>query len=144
MIHQALAGINNNSGYASQPRISKLIPGSGPMMGGVEVTILGENFTNDLVAVFGDSPAIPTQFWSSNTLVCILPPSASPGPVMVMFKNHPINLDNSGTLQLFTYTDTADRALMELALQILGLKLSGRIEGMCAAKVSTLARRFSL
>lgn len=115
---------------STQPRISKLIPGSGPMMGGIEVTILGENFNPNLICVFGDSPAIPTQMWSANTLVCILPPSASPGPVMVSFKNQALDFDMGGSLQLFTYLDTTDRALLELALQVIGLKMSGRVEGV--------------
>jgi Ankyrin repeats (many copies)/IPT/TIG domain len=100
------------------------------MHGGVEVTILGEHFVRGLVCVFGDSPAVPTQFWSHSTLVCILPPSSHPGPVVVGFKGLPIRVETNGNkpLQFFTYLDTSDRALMELALQVVGLKMTGKIE----------------
>ncbi|KAG9010186.1 SPT3 Dosage dependent suppressor of Ty-induced promoter mutations-like protein [Tulasnella sp. JGI-2019a] len=133
------------------PMIHRLIPSSGPMHGGIEVTILGANFRPSHECVFGDTLATSTQMWSENTIVCILPPSPSPGPVVVGFKGVPLvsnggngmeDVDGilglgmggagngSGTrgLQLFTYLDNSDRALMELALQVVGLKMTGRIE----------------
>lgn len=45
------------------------------------------------------------------------------------FKNVPIAVNDNSGLQLFTYVDTSDKALMELALQVVGMKMSGgRIE----------------
>jgi hypothetical protein len=114
------------------PRISRLIPGEGPVHGGIEVTVLGENFVRDLVCVFGDSPAVPTHFWSSSTLVCILPPSATPGPVVVGIKGVPLRIEEGQSLQLFTYKDDSDRSLLELALQVVGLKMTGRLEDATA------------
>lgn len=114
------------------PRISRLIPGEGPVHGGIEVTVLGENFVRDLVCVFGDSAAVPTHFWSSNTLVCILPPSANPGPVVVGIKGVPLSVEQGAGLQLFTYKDDSDRSLLELALQVVGLKMTGRLEDASA------------
>lgn len=114
------------------PRISRLIPGEGPVHGGIEVTVLGENFVRDLVCVFGDSAAVPTHFWSSNTLVCILPPSANPGPVVVGIKGVPLTVEQGTGLQLFTYKDDSDRSLLELALQVVGLKMTGRLEDASA------------
>ncbi|KAL7410576.1 hypothetical protein BDY24DRAFT_399505 [Mrakia frigida] len=112
-----------------KPVITRLIPGEGPMHGGIEVTILGANFVPGLTCVFGDSPATNTQLWSENTIVCVLPPSSCPGPVVVSFKaERGTQSSPSGGLQLFTYLDTSDRALMELALQVVGLKMTGRIE----------------
>jgi len=113
------------------PVIHRLIPSSGPMHGGIEVTILGANFLPTHECVFGGSIATSTQMWSENTIVCILPPSPSPGPVVVGFKGVPINDSNGGGgnmggllgldnimgmnigsgLQLFTYLDNTDRAL---------------------------------
>lgn len=110
------------------PRISRLIPGEGPIHGGIEVTVLGENFVRDLICVFGDSPAMSTHYWSSNTLICILPPSANPGPVVVGIKGLPLTVDDGNGLQLFTYKDDSDRSLLELALQVVGLKMTGRLE----------------
>lgn len=117
---------------APTPRISRLIPGEGPVHGGIEVTVLGENFIPDLVCVFGDSAAVPTHFWSSNTLVCVLPPSANPGPVVVGIKGVPLTVESGTGLQLFTYKDDSDRSLLELALQVVGLKMTGRLEDASA------------
>ncbi|KAK4703523.1 hypothetical protein P7C70_g2691, partial [Phenoliferia sp. Uapishka_3] len=114
------------------PRISRLIPGEGPVHGGIEVTVLGENFVPNLVCVFGDSAAVPTHYWSSSTLVCILPPSANPGPVVVGIKGVPLTVEQGTGLQLFTYKDDSDRSLLELALQVVGLKMTGRLEDASA------------
>jgi hypothetical protein len=126
--------LNASTGSSAPvPSISKLIPGEGPTTGGIEVTVLGENFTDNLTCLFGDVPAISTRVWGSNTLLCILPPSASPGPVAVSIKptHGEVQTDQDGmarSLQLFTYTDTTDRALMELALQVVGLQMTGQMQ----------------
>ncbi|KAF9574934.1 hypothetical protein EC968_004935 [Mortierella alpina] len=114
------------------PRMTRLIPNSGPCFGGIEITVLGANFYAGLTAMFDSTPALPTQFWSPNTLICILPPRIQPGTTVVTFKEHPsIALPQSGDnseLMLFTYVDESDKALMELALQVVGLKMTGRLE----------------
>ncbi|KAF9110180.1 SPT3 Dosage dependent suppressor of Ty-induced promoter mutations-like protein [Mortierella sp. AM989] len=114
------------------PRMSRLIPNSGPCFGGIEITILGSNFYAGLTAMFDSAPALPTQFWSPNTLICILPPRIQPGTTVVTFKEHPaITLPQTGDVNetmLFTYVDESDKALMELALQVVGLKMTGRLE----------------
>ncbi|TBU37339.1 hypothetical protein BD309DRAFT_629882 [Dichomitus squalens] len=111
------------------PRIHRLIPAAGPTFGGIEVTVLGANFhpSVQLNCVFGSTPSTSTQRWSDNTLVCILPPSVSPGQVHVWFEGMPKEEDGTPPC-LFTYTDETDRALMELALQVVGLKMTGKIE----------------
>ncbi|KAF8331875.1 uncharacterized protein EI90DRAFT_3122989 [Cantharellus anzutake] len=116
------------------PQIHRLIPSSGPTHGGIEITVLGSNFLPTHQCVFGDTVATSTQMWSENTLVCLLPPSAAPGPVVVSFEGIPLNVGGGGgsgeggNLPLFNYLDNSDRALMELALQVVGLKMTGRIE----------------
>ncbi|SCV73944.1 BQ2448_6374 [Microbotryum intermedium] len=117
---------------APQPRISRLIPGEGPIHGGIEVTVLGDNFVPNLTCVFGDNAAVPTHYWSANTLVCVLPPSANPGPVVVGIKGVPLTVEQGTGLQLFTYKDDSDRSLLELALQVVGLKMTGRLEDASA------------
>lgn len=94
------------------PKIHRLIPASGPTYGGIEVTILGENFhpVTQLNCVFGDIAASSTQRWSDNTLVCVLPPRATPGVVAVWFEGFEKPNDLS-LPSLFTYTDESDRAL---------------------------------
>ena len=103
------------------PQIHRLIPSSGPTHGGVEVTVLGANFLPTHRCVFGDAVATSTQMWSENTLVCLLPPSAAPGPVVVSFEGIPLNVGGGvgngagsgegGNLPLFNYLDNSDRAL---------------------------------
>ncbi|KAG0201113.1 hypothetical protein BGX28_006038, partial [Mortierella sp. GBA30] len=114
------------------PRMTRLIPNSGPCFGGIEITVLGANFYAGLTAMFDATPALPTQFWSPNTLICILPPRIQPGTTVVTFKEHPsITMPQAGEaneLMLFTYVDESDKALMELALQVVGLKMTGRLE----------------
>ncbi|KAF9185090.1 SPT3 Dosage dependent suppressor of Ty-induced promoter mutations-like protein [Haplosporangium sp. Z 767] len=114
------------------PRMTRLIPNQGPCFGGIEITVLGANFYAGLTAMFDATPALPTQFWSPNTLICILPPRIQPGTTVVTFKEHPsITLPQTGEaneMMLFTYVDESDKALMELALQVVGLKMTGRLE----------------
>jgi uncharacterized protein len=97
------------------PRIHRLIPSSGPIIGGIEVTVLGSNFhpSLQLQCIFGDVVASSTQRWSDNTLVCILPPRATLGVVAVWFNG--LQKEDDGTPPcLFTYTDESDRALSVL------------------------------
>ncbi|KAH7060281.1 hypothetical protein BKA57DRAFT_371404, partial [Linnemannia elongata] len=115
-----------------EEEMSRLIPNQGPCFGGIEITVLGANFYAGLTAMFDSTPALPTQFWSPNTLICILPPRIQPGTTVVTFKEHPsITLPQAGDMNemmLFTYVDESDKALMELALQVVGLKMTGRLE----------------
>ncbi|BFZ58022.1 SPT3 Dosage dependent suppressor of Ty-induced promoter mutations-like protein [Savitreella phatthalungensis] len=119
--------VHSSSGYAEPPAVSRLIPAEGPLRGGIEVTILGSGFYPGLTAMFGDVPAVPTHCWSATTMVCVLPPAMNAGPVMVSFKEFPTHLQHTA-VKHFTYVDETDRALMELALQVIGLKTSGRLE----------------
>lgn len=124
---------------APAPRVEKLIPGEGPTTGGIEVTVLGSGFLPGLRCVFGDVQAPETKVWASNTLVCVLPPSPSPGPVVVSLKRAApsgelVDVENFGfqtqdhPLRFFTYVDKTDRALMELALQVVGLQMTGQMQ----------------
>jgi hypothetical protein len=128
-----LSAIQRQSNFATNttdtgvPRLNRLIPSEGPLYGGIEVTVLGSGFYQGLVCLFGETPALPTHCWSQNTLVCILPPSTTAGTVVVSFKEHPLVVDGQDIV-LFTYYDESDRALMELALQVVGLKMTGKLE----------------
>lgn len=105
-----------------QPLIQKIIPALGPIRGGIEVTLLGFNFRPGLTVKFGLKNALATHCWLDSTIVTYLPPALQPGQVLVSFEG----LD--GGQLVFTYTDDTDRQLIELALQIVGLKMSGRLE----------------
>lgn len=109
------------------PTIQKVIPAQGPIRGGIEVTLLGFNFRPGLIVKFGSKNALATHCWSESTIVTYLPPAAQPGQVLVSFEN--LEESSIGGQQLiFTYTDDTDRQLIELALQIVGLKMNGRLE----------------
>ncbi|KAF7722324.1 SPT3 Dosage dependent suppressor of Ty-induced promoter mutations-like protein [Apophysomyces ossiformis] len=112
---------------ADRPQLQRLIPSEGPTYGGIEVTILGCGFRPGLTCLFGEVAAATTHYWSPNTLVCILPPAVDPGAVVVSFKEFPLVID-SQDVTLFTYYNENDRALMELALQVVGLKMTGKVE----------------
>lgn len=95
------------------PKIDRLIPAQGPMHGGIEITLLGSNFRPDMNvhALFGNSMAAETQFWSNNVLICKLPPSQRPGPVTVMLTGVPDEAQSPSPSSIFTYTDDGDRDL---------------------------------
>ncbi|ORE07219.1 hypothetical protein BCV72DRAFT_304844 [Rhizopus microsporus var. microsporus] len=108
------------------PIMKRLIPNEAPTSGGIEVTILGTNFRPGLTVMFGNVPATNIQYWSPNTLICTLPPAKQAGAVVVSFKESPATTKND--LLIFTYLAESDRALMELALQVIGMKMTGVVE----------------
>lgn len=109
------------------PTIQKIIPSKGPIRGGIEVTLLGFNFRPGLIVKFGSKNALATHCWSDSTIVTYLPPASQPGQVLVSFENLEEGL-TGGQQLIFTYTDDTDRQLIELALQIVGLKMNGKLE----------------
>ncbi|GME81665.1 unnamed protein product [[Candida] boidinii] len=116
---------------ANQPVIQRIIPAQGPVRGGVEITLLGCNFRPGLSVKFGANVSLATHCWSDSTIVTYLPPASSAGPVLVTFTEDGTNREyllNSSSNQIFTYTDDTDKQLIELALQIVGLKMNGKLE----------------
>ncbi|GME85209.1 unnamed protein product [Ambrosiozyma monospora] len=136
----------------TQPTIQRIIPAQGPIRGGIEVTLLGTNFKPGLNVKFGASLSLCSHVWSESSIVSYLPPAVQAGPVLVTLVDSTTdengNGDNNnnngggsdgnvngvdaggvvGTHQIFTYTDDSDRQLIELALQIVGLKMNGKLE----------------
>ncbi|RPB02643.1 hypothetical protein L873DRAFT_1673180 [Choiromyces venosus 120613-1] len=110
---------------ASQiPEICRLVPHDGTCRGGIEVTVLGRSFVPGLTVLFGETPASHNYFFSPTTMVCLLPPNAQPGPVVVSIRN--VQLGTAADkVRFFTYVNDADKSLMELALQIVGMKMRG-------------------
>lgn len=113
----------NNPTDENLPVIKRIIPSQGSIRGGIEVTLLGSGFKSNLVAVFGDNKAVGTHCWSDSTIVTHLPPSTIVGPVVVSFEGFVLDKP-----QIFTYFDDTDGQLIELALQVVGLKMNGRLE----------------
>ena len=123
----------------SGPVINKIIPGEGPKVGGVEVTILGRDFWNGMVVYFGTQKAQTTTFWSDCSVVCLLPPSQVTGFV-------PVTCDRSHTMQplewvqnqqvLFKYIDDTEQQIMRLALAVIGGKMNGNSKDLDISQVA--------
>ncbi|KAI9280091.1 hypothetical protein BY458DRAFT_501335 [Sporodiniella umbellata] len=111
---------------SATPLMKRLIPNEAPTSGNIEVTILGTDFRPGMTVMFGTLPATNVQYWSPNTIICTLPPSKQAGAVIVTFKDSPTTTKND--VLIFTYLAESDRALMELALQVIGMKMTGVVE----------------
>jgi hypothetical protein len=105
---------SDNSIAEAIPLIEKVIPTEGPLYvllpitltfrstGGIEVTVLGSEFSAKNRVLFGETEAIATNFWGPKTLLCILPPSMVPCTIPVTIKD----VDNDAqTPIMFTYKD---------------------------------------
>ncbi|GMM55729.1 hypothetical protein DAKH74_023450 [Maudiozyma humilis] len=127
------------------PQIQRIIPAQGTINGGIEITLLGRNLKQGQVIKFGDNVALSTQCWNDSTMVTYLPPAANAGQVVVTIEDRAANphthmnlgpliqpkstaLASPGPGAVFTYVDDTDRQLIELALQIVGLKMNGKLE----------------
>lgn len=140
------------------PSIHKIIPSQGPTSGGIEITLLGSNFKPGQIVEFGNNRALSSQVWNSTTMVTYLPPSPKAGQVIVTIRdsdsrdtnknsvdnnsnlgthitengvnNHNINNDviNLNNGPIFTYIDNTDKQMIELALQIVGLRMNGKLD----------------
>lgn len=107
----------------NNPVILRVIPSQGSIRGGIEVTLLGSGFQNGMTAMFGGVKSVSTHCWNDSTIVTQLPPAAQSGPVLVAFDGFA-----ASSPQMFTYVDDTDRQLIELALQVVGLKMNGKLE----------------
>ena len=120
--------------FINQPTVQRVIPSQGSINGGIEITLLGSKFKQDQVIKFGDNVALSTQCWSETTMVTYLPPSSFSGQVYVTVidSNQNTNMNHMDIPQnykgIFTYIDDTDSQLIELALQIVGLKMNGKLE----------------
>eukprot|EP00126_Sphaerothecum_destruens_P002784 Sdes_comp16212_c0_seq1m5479 len=107
------------------PSVFKVIPSEGPIHGGMECTVLGSSFVSGMTVIFGENEAYPTHCWGSNTLICVVPPAIVAGNVRISIRNY---FPSESSNVMFTYKDHTDQAVMELALQVVGLKMTGRID----------------
>jgi len=121
--------------------IERVIPTEGPVAGGIEVTVLGNGFHSGLRCLFGDNEAPKTQLWGDATLIATLPPALHAGPVNVTLRDmrQPHKLIPNTKEVLFTYTNDSNKQLFELALQVIGMKLTGRIENPTAIAMNIVA-----
>lgn len=99
------------------PKILRVVPSAGPTTGGVDVTILGENFWPEMMTnaavFFGVNAADNIQFWGNSAMTCRLPPSNVPGVVQVQLLGIviPDNVQSNTSAPLFTYTDEREKDL---------------------------------
>ncbi|KKY29267.1 putative ankyrin repeat protein [Phaeomoniella chlamydospora] len=120
------------------PLIHKLVPAEGSILGGTEVTLLGNGFHQGLEVMFGDTEATTTTYWGEKCLNCITPPAIQPGTVTVVFKHeHPHFASVPGQSQprqtVFTYVDDREVELYRLALKTLGKRLQNPTDDPYAA-----------
>ncbi|TGZ76538.1 hypothetical protein EX30DRAFT_352550 [Ascodesmis nigricans] len=118
-------------GDGPQISITHCVPSEGSCSGGYEATILGQGFVRGMTVMFGDTPALSVDLMSEGTLLCVVPPSATPGPVVVHFKSVPIS--SGGRLVQFKYKDEVENELMALAMRVVGMKMMGA-EGPASTK----------
>jgi len=144
----ALASLPPGLNLQRPPIIQRLIPNAGPRSGGDEVTVLGSGFFQGLDVMFGDNVATNTTFWGDTTLVCRAPPSASTGPVAVVFKHQhhtaPRVLQEVQALlptRLVAYNYYDDD---KTQMQGLALGVSAQLHGMNGNKITQeeMARNF--
>ncbi|KAF3917156.1 hypothetical protein ABW20_dc0100621 [Dactylellina cionopaga] len=109
--------------------ITRIVPTEGPCQGGIEVTILGSGFQRSHTVYFGDKQSPRTEYWSDTTIVCLLPPSSTPGSVSVVMRYaaQP-SMTLPGRAGRFMYTDDTEQKMLALALQVINAKWSGKIE----------------
>lgn len=109
------------------PIIHKVIPGEGPCMGGIEVTILGAGFVQGADVYFGAVKAVTTTYWGESSLVCLLPHSPSAGLVNVacLQGQSPQSISLVNGTGVFRYVNDTENQLMRLALQCVGGKTLG-------------------
>ncbi|KAM0333926.1 hypothetical protein ACHAQA_000943 [Verticillium albo-atrum] len=112
-----------------QPTIHKIIPGEGPKMGGIEVTILGGGFFQGLDVYFGEHRATTTTFWGESSLVCLLPPASRPGIVPVSLKQSQAQSPpyKPNPNQVFRYTDDEEAQLARMMIGMISQKMTGQL-----------------
>ncbi|KAJ2704461.1 SPT3 Dosage dependent suppressor of Ty-induced promoter mutations-like protein [Coemansia sp. IMI 203386] len=117
-------------------RIAQMTPAQGPVVGGISMFISGRGFHPNIAVYFGTSQASRVQVLSAFNMACVLPPSKTSGPVAVRIRDlntmtvyegsgNVANLSSTtlqpGNQSVFTYVNDTDQAMLELALQIIGL-----------------------
>ncbi|GMM51773.1 Mga2 protein [Starmerella bacillaris] len=122
-------GMSPNMGAQAIPTVIRAIPPTGSVRGGIEVTLLGNNFRPGLVAMFGEAAAVSTQFWSDTTIIAHLPASTQSGPVLVQFQGFEDSWEHAqASPATFTYINDGDGKLKEIALQMIGFDMTGKVE----------------
>ncbi len=84
------------------PYIRYIIPAKGPVSGGTLVTIVGENFSRDMISLFGNEPVNLQRYYNDKKIRIITPSVSSSGTVDITVSDE----DGSTTLtDAFRYTN---------------------------------------
>lgn len=120
---------------AAQTVLFQVVPSTGPLGGGVPVTVLGQGFRAGHVLAFGAAVAGDTRVWNAGTLVCTLPPAAHAGPVPVALTGAaaPSPQQTGCCCCGFTYTDDRTTRLFQHALRVLGASHCGDVASPLAS-----------
>jgi len=81
------------------PSISEVVPSTGPMAGGIRIAVLGSHFSQSTRCFFGSQEAA-TTWHDEGTLVCALPQSGEPGPVIVTVRVRGAAINDNGDADL--------------------------------------------
>ncbi|KAG0368810.1 SPT3 Dosage dependent suppressor of Ty-induced promoter mutations-like protein [Mortierella sp. AD032] len=101
------------------PKISKIIPDVGDMLGGTEITIFGSGFRAGLVPYFDSLPASNIQILHSDVMTCRTPPRIQAAVASVGF----LSKRSSGSNRIthgsqYSYADKLGLGLAELVAEI--------------------------
>ncbi len=109
-----------------RPAVLKVVPAEGPLHGGIEVCVLGEHFVPGAAVVFGAQAAPAVVFVNASTLLVRVPPAVAAGPVAVRVAGEAPVAGRPAVF--FRYKNDLDHAMMEVALQLIGMRLTGRVD----------------
>ena len=104
------------------PVLTKIIPAEGPLTGGISISLMGNNFHSNMVVRVGPH-STSVDYFSPTAATIVLPPYHVPGPVRFALGEKNVT-DNSSVS--FTYRDDTDAQLMELALRVIGVTMTGK------------------
>ncbi|KAJ2859366.1 SPT3 Dosage dependent suppressor of Ty-induced promoter mutations-like protein [Coemansia erecta] len=127
-----MGGAEDASRVSGHPmQINQLMPAQGPVAGGTTILISGRGFHPNIAVFFGGTQACRVQVLSSSNITCVLPPFKSPAPVSVKITDLLTmrvyeSIGPVSDAGMFTYIEDTDQAVLELALQVMGLRQSGQ------------------
>ncbi|KAG0047867.1 SPT3 Dosage dependent suppressor of Ty-induced promoter mutations-like protein [Gryganskiella cystojenkinii] len=104
---------------ATTPKISRIIPDSGDMLGGTEVTVFGSGFRAGITPYFDSLPASNVTVLHSDVLICRTPPRVQPTVVSVGFQSKSAPVGRTAPDTKFSYADKRGLQLAELVAEIL-------------------------
>ncbi|KAF9115103.1 SPT3 Dosage dependent suppressor of Ty-induced promoter mutations-like protein [Mortierella sp. AM989] len=119
------------SGPLRAPRITKIIPDVGDMLGGTEVTIFGSGFRDGLTPYFGSLPATKVIILHDDVLTCRTPPSNQAAVVPIVFHSKLSVNPSAGKMPAdikYSYADKRGLVLAELVAEILVTERDGHDE----------------